>query len=140
MEIYFCGQLVTTVTFPQNGNQWLPYDTVLTNVTTGGAGNCSLLFKSLSDGSGGVTPTNVQLVPIGSATTNPYPMIPIDGEPGCPQIPQADFVKKGTGKRCQQAGILAPDSVWATYPPAPNGPAGTGVGKPNATHCWIYCR
>lgn len=140
MEIRLCDVLVTTVTYPITGTTWLNYENVLTNVTSGGTGTCNLEFKSIAPGAGGVTPTNVQLVPLGSETVNDYPMIPIDGEPGCP-LTIADYKLEGSGKRCQEAGILVPNSVWNTYPPvAEGGPANTGVGLPGVSDCWYYCR
>jgi hypothetical protein len=143
MEIYLCGNLVATVTYPAGGTGWRNYSAVIIGASTA-TGSCDLVFKSISSGSGGVAPSNVQLVPIGSATTNTYPMIKIPG--ACPSPAptpaptQGDYILKDKRRRCQEAGILVVDSVWTSYPPAPDGPAGTGAGLPDAYDCWYYCR
>lgn len=82
MEIYLCGSLVTTVTYPASGTGWRNFSTVIISASTG-TGSCSLVFKSINSGSsGGVAPSNVQLVPIGNDTTNTYPPQKIPG--ACP--------------------------------------------------------
>ena len=65
----------------------------------------------------------------------------------------AYYVLKATGKRCAEAGVLVPDSVWASYPNVDitrRHLAADGEGEeeqrrqltpgvPDAEMCYIYC-
>lgn len=58
----------------------------------------------------------------------------------------AYYVVKATGKRCAEAGILVPDSVWANYPNIninrrQLGSEGRQLvpGVPDSESCYIYC-
>lgn len=77
--------------------------------------SCKLKFQSTVNDNGGVVPSYARVVPLGHGTTDPYPNDPISE--GCAPPPGPPFIPKGgAGQRCQEAGTLVPDSVWANYP------------------------